>query len=56
MTRKQISTRVRQATRLWASDLVSREINKANRLAWLRAVEQLGDKWLLAKPQAKEQA
>lgn len=29
------------------------EITRANRLKWVRAVRQLGDKWLLAQPMSK---
>lgn len=43
-------SRLRQAVRLFRSPYVCREINRANRIAWLRSVEQLGDKWLLANP------
>lgn len=42
--------RLRQAVRLFRSDYVSKEVNKANRRNWLRSVERLGDKWLLASP------
>jgi hypothetical protein len=41
---------LRMAVRNWNSEYVSREVNKANRRAWLRAVAMLGDKWVLAQP------
>ena len=41
---------MRQAVRLFNSEYVSREINRANRIAWLRSVNRLGDRWLLASP------
>jgi hypothetical protein len=41
---------LRMAVRNWNSEYVSREVNKANRIAWLRAVAMLGDKWVLAQP------
>lgn len=45
---------LRRAVKNWTSDLVDRETNRRNQQAWLRAVQMLGDKWLLAKPIAKE--
>jgi hypothetical protein len=47
-------SRMRQAVRLFRSDLVSREVNKANRIAWLRCIERMGNKWVLAVPVRKE--
>ena len=44
----------RRAVRLYSYDLAPLHINKANRRKWLRAVEMLGPKWLLAKPVQKE--
>jgi len=41
---------MRRAVALFNSEYVSRQQNKANRIAWLRSVQSLGDKWLLAKP------
>jgi hypothetical protein len=43
----------KRAVRLYSCDLVP---NRANQRAWLRAVQLLGDKWLLAKPQEKVSA
>lgn len=33
---------------LWNNPMVSRELNRANQLKWVRSVRYLGDKWLLA--------
>lgn len=41
---------LRRAVRLFNSEYVPREVNRANRIAWLRSVHMLGDKWLLAEP------
>lgn len=41
---------MRRAVRLFNSEYASREINRHNRIAWLRSVEALGNKWLLAEP------
>lgn len=48
MTTRQ-SQLLRQAIRLWSSPHVSKEINRHNQRQWLRSVQMLGDKWLLAK-------
>jgi len=45
---------LRRARRCFNSDLVPAHINRANRLQWVRAVRQLGSKWLLATPVTKE--
>jgi len=34
---------------LWNSDLASPALNRTNQLKWARAVQSLGDKWLLAQ-------
>lgn len=47
---------LRQAVRIWRSEYATKEINRRNQVAWLRAVEKLGDKWLLARPVNKETA
>lgn len=39
---------LRQAVRLYRSPYVSREVNRRNRIAWLRSVHHLGDGWVLA--------
>lgn len=44
----------KRAVRLYRCDLVPKAINRANQRAWLRSVEMLGEKWLLAKPIQKE--
>lgn len=46
MTKTQL---IKQALKLWNVKHVSRETNRANARKWLKAVEMLGDKWLLAK-------
>ncbi len=38
--------RLRQAVRLYSSEYASRATNRHNRIAWLRAVAWLGDKWV----------
>lgn len=40
---------VRRANKLWSSPTVSRELNEINKRKWIRAVQRLGDRWLLAK-------
>jgi len=39
---------------LWNSDLASPGLNRLNQLKWARAVQQLGDKWLLAQMVSKK--
>lgn len=39
---------------LWNSDLASPSLNRVNQLKWARAVQQLGDKWLLAQMVSKK--
>lgn len=39
---------------LWNSDLASPALNRVNQLKWARAVQQLGDKWLLAQMISKK--
>ena len=40
----------RRAIRLYSNDLAPLHINKHNRRSWLRSVDMLGNKWLLAVP------
>lgn len=40
---------LRRARELWNVDYAPPEINRRNRHHWVRAVNRLGDKWLLAK-------
>jgi hypothetical protein len=42
-------TLLRRAVRLWNVPYVPKEINRSNARKWLRSVELLGDRWLLAK-------
>lgn len=39
----------RRAIKLWTTNNVPKYINRHNQCAWLNAVVNLGDKWLLAK-------
>ena len=39
---------LRQAVRLYRSPYVSREVNRRNRISWLRSIHALGDGWVLA--------
>ena len=50
MTRVQL---IRHALKLWNIPYVSRETNRANARKWVRSVERLGDRWLLAKQVSK---
>lgn len=45
---------MRRAVRLFNSEYVPANINRANRIAWLRSVQMLGDRWLLAAPVNRE--
>lgn len=40
---------LKMSRRLWNADYVPAELNRLNQLKWARAVDKLGDKWLLAK-------
>lgn len=40
----------KHALRLWNVPHVPREVNRSNARKWLRSVELLGDRWLLAQP------
>lgn len=44
----------RRAVRLYSNQLAPLHINKHNRRAWLRSVDFLGDRWLLAVPIKRE--
>lgn len=48
MTTKQ-SQLLRMAVRLWSNPYMPKEINRHNQRQWLKSIEFLGDKWLLAK-------
>lgn len=41
---------LRRVRRMFNSEYVSREINRANQRAWVRSVRRLGNQWLLAQP------
>ena len=40
----------KHALRLWNVRHVDKQTNRANARKWIKAVERLGDKWLLATP------
>lgn len=40
---------VRRANKLWSSPTVPREMNEINKRKWIKAVQRLGDRWLLAR-------
>jgi hypothetical protein len=40
---------LKRARRLFNSEYVSPEINRANQRKWIRSVRLLGDRWLLAQ-------
>ncbi len=40
---------IKRAIRLWRNPLAPKHIQRHNQRAWLRSVERLGDRWLLAK-------
>lgn len=44
---------MRRAVELFRSDLVPRSVRKHNARAWLRAVDRLGDKWVIRGGEAK---
>jgi hypothetical protein len=46
MTRVQL---IKHALKLWDVPYVPKETNRSNARKWLRSVERLGDRWLLAK-------
>jgi hypothetical protein len=52
MTRVQL---IKHALKLWNVPHVPREINRANARKWVKSVERLGDRWLLAKKVGKLQ-
>ena len=46
-------TLAKRACRLYRSEYVSKAVNRFNQRAWLKAVQSLGPKWLLAVPHVK---
>ena len=46
----------RRAVKLYSAPWAPLHINKANRRAWLRSVQMLGPRWLLANPMKREDA
>jgi hypothetical protein len=41
---------LKRVRRLYNTDYMPREINRANQRKWVAAVRMLGEKWLLAQP------
>ena len=41
---------LKRARRHFCSDMVPEHVNRANRLAWVRSLRFLGNRWLLAQP------
>jgi hypothetical protein len=41
---------LKRVRRLYNTDYMPREINRANQRKWVQAVRMLGEKWLLAQP------
>ena len=52
MTKFQLA---KHALRLWNVPHVPKSVNRSNARKWLRAVERLGDRWLLAQPVRRAQ-
>ena len=48
------TTHLRRVRRIFNVDTAPRHVRRHNQLAWVRAVRNLGDKWLLAQPVSKE--
>lgn len=46
-------SRIRRALRLFRSEYAPRELQRANAMKWLRAVEMLGDNWVLKRGDAR---
>lgn len=40
---------LRHVRQMWSTTYIPAEINRANQRKWIKAVRQLGDKWLLAQ-------
>lgn len=47
---------LKHVRQLWSNPLAPREINRANQIKWVRAIRQLGDRWLLAQPVGRKAA
>lgn len=50
-----VSELIMRSQELFDSDLVTSDVNAANREKWVRAVQILGDRWLLAKVMKREE-
>lgn len=44
---------IRRANKLWSSPTVPANMNRINKRKWIKSVQRLGDKWLLAVPVTK---
>jgi hypothetical protein len=43
-----------RSKKLYNSNFVSEHVNMSNQEKWVKAIEYLGDKWILAKPIKKQ--
>jgi hypothetical protein len=48
------TTQLTRCRRLFGNDLAPRHVIRHNQRQWVRSIRQLGNKWLLAQPVAKE--
>ena len=48
-----IKALIRRARLHYCSEFVSQSQNKRNQHKWVRAVDRLGSRWLLSKPQER---
>lgn len=46
---------LRRVRKLFSTDYVSPEVNRAHQRKWVRAIRFLGDRWLLAQNQPRPQ-
>ena len=44
----------RRAIKLYSYDLAPKATNRHNQREWMRAIRQLGSRWLLATPQVRQ--
>jgi hypothetical protein len=49
------TTTLKRVRQLFGASYVSREQNRYNQRAWVRAIRNLGDRWLLAKQLERQQ-
>lgn len=48
------TTALRRVRRLFNNDMIPMEHNRSYQIQWVRMIRLLGDKWLLAKPIARD--